>query len=486
MSLHRRRRLRVRGALLACLALALSGFSSGKSLVRAATDSDDSPTGGLPNILLIMTDQQHAGMMSCAGNPYLKTPAMDGLARDGVRFTRAYAANPVCVPSRTSMATGMMPGRLGVFNNGMKADVPPEVEAHSLGKLIKSAGYDTFYGGKVHMCAELAPLRAGYDEYYKDQRDGLPAACIEFIEREREKPFFVVASFINPHDICFAYSAYRGKSPKGKQSVEHLYRQAAALPLDELPPLPPNYAIPPNEPQSIESNLSPRAVTPAGTMRKEYDERQWRIYRWIYCRLTEQVDRHIGQILDALQRNGLEDKTLIVFTSDHGNMDASHRLASKGLFYEESVGVPLLMKYQGTIPAGRIDDHLICNGLDILPTLCDYAGVAVPEQLAGRSLRQIAEGQQVDSWRRYVVSENGTGRMIRSPRYKYCVYTEGTARESLVDFERDPGEMKNVAALPEYQDALLEHRGYLQQWIEDSGDEEARSFAVNRVGEKRQ
>ncbi len=108
-----------------------------------------------------------------------------------------------------------------------------------------------------------------------------------------------------------------------KQSVEHFYRQAAALPLDELPPLPGNYVIPPEEPHAIESNLSPRAVTPAGTLRAEYDQRQWRIYRWIYCRLTEQVDRHIGQILDAVKRNGLEDDTLIVFTSDHGNMDAS-------------------------------------------------------------------------------------------------------------------------------------------------------------------
>ena len=261
-----------------------------------------------PNILFIMTDQQHADMMSCAGNPYLKTPAMDSLARDGIRFANAYAANPVCVPSRIGMATGVMPGRLGVFNNGMKADVPHDVDAHSLGKLIKSAGYDTFYGGKVHMCAELTPLNAGYDEYFKDQRDGLPAACIEFIERKRDRPFFVVASFINPHDICFAYSAYKGTSPKGKQSVEHLYRQAAALPLDELPPLPDNYAIPPDEPHAIQSNFSPRAVTPAGTMRKEYDERQWRIYRWIYCRLTEQVDRHIGQILDAVKRNGLEDR----------------------------------------------------------------------------------------------------------------------------------------------------------------------------------
>lgn len=438
-----------------------------------------SPTANRPpNILFIMTDQQHAGMMSCTGNEHLSTPAMDSIASGGIRFTNTYSSNPVCVPSRISMATGVMPGRLGVFSNGMKAHVPHEVDANSLGKLIKRAGYDTFYGGKVHMCAELVPLKAGYDEYFRDQRESLPAACIEFIERKRDRPFFVVASFINPHDICFAYSAYKGTSPKGKQSVEHLYRQAVALKPDELPPLPANYAIPPHEPDAIQRSFSPRAVTPAGTMRQEYDERQWRIYCWIYCRLTEQVDRHIGQILDAVKRNGLEETTLIVLTSDHGNMDASHRLASKGLFYEESTHVPLVLKYKGTIRPRQVDDHLVCNGLDILPTLCDYAGVAVPRTLLGRSLRPIAEGKGAGQWRPYVVSENNSGRMIRSDRFKYCVYPEGEIRESLVDMQTDPGEMKNLASLPEYQEVLNRHRRYLAQWIEESGDKEAKAFAV--------
>ncbi len=437
-----------------------------------------------PNILFIITDQQHAEMMSCAGNRYLKTPAMDSLARGGIRFENAYVVNPVCVPSRISMATGVMPGRLGVFNNGIKANVPREVDANSLGKLIKSAGYDTFYGGKVHMCPELNPLDAGYDEFFQDRRDVLPTACIEFIKRKRDKPFFAVASFINPHDICFAYSAYKGKSPKGPSSVEHLYRQAAALPLDKLPPPPENYAIPPGEPDAIEIFSRPTAVTPSGTMRKEYDVREWRIYRWIYCRLTEQVDSRIGQILDAVKRNGLEEKTLIIFTSDHGDMDASHRLASKGRFYEESVGVPFLMKYKGPILPGKVDDeHLVSSGLDILPTLCDYAGVAVPKSLLGRSLRSIAEGKRVNDWRPYVVSENHTGRMIRSERFKYCVYNEGEIRESLVDMKHDPGEMKNLTSLTEYKDALIEHRNYLNQWIEESGDVEAKAFAVSAVEE---
>ena len=137
------------------------------------------------------------------------------------------------------------------------------------------------------------------------------------------------------------------------------------------------------------------AVTPAKLIRKDYNERDWRNYRWIYCRLTERVDAQIGQLLDALKKNGLEKNTLVIFTSDHGDMDGSHRLASKNVFYENSVGVPFIMQYKGVIPAGVVDNKsLISNGLDVLPTLCDYAGVSAPNYLLGRSLRPLAENQE--------------------------------------------------------------------------------------------
>ncbi|MCK5171845.1 MAG: sulfatase-like hydrolase/transferase [Planctomycetes bacterium] len=214
-------------------------------------------------------------------------------------------------------------------------------------------------------------------------------------------------------------------------------------------------------------------------MRRDYDQRQWQIYRWIYCRLTEQVDAHIARILKALEEAGLEENTLVVFTSDHGNMDASHRLASKSFFYDEAARVPFLMKYKGTIPAKRVDrEHFVSTGLDILPTLCDYAGIQPPKTLMGKSLRRIAEAKQVSNWRRYVVSENHSGRMLRSDRFKYCLYKSGTPRESLVDMKKDPGEMKNLASLPGYEKTLEEHRRYLDEWIEESKDEDAKKFVI--------
>jgi len=334
-------------AVLDCVALAL----------------DPAPQNKLPNILFIMTDQQHAGMMSCAGNKWLRTPALDSLAQEGIRFENAYCTNPVCVPSRTSMATGVMSCRLGATSNkdGMSIrTLPPEVDKNSLGKILKKAGYDTFYGGKVHMCRPLAPGNAGYDQTHKDSRNELPVECVKFMKAKRNKPFFAVASFINPHDICYAHIATEGKD---KHDMLRLYRKASSLPLKELTPLPENYGLPKNEPSAIADRPIGKAVTPSMLMRKTYDDKAWRINRWMYHRLTEQVDKNIGRILDGLKEAGLEDDTLIVFTSDHGNMDASHKLASKGIFYEESVGVPFIMKYKGNIPSGTSDKtHLISTG----------------------------------------------------------------------------------------------------------------------------
>ena len=269
------------------------------------------------------------------------------------------------------------------------------------------------------------------------------------------------------------------KSTAARTMASRSQSSSSIMPLDQLPPIPENYAIPALEPAAIERNANPKAVTPAVTMREEYDERAWRIYRWIYCRLTEQVDAHIGRILDSLRLSHQEENTLVVFTSDHGNMDASHRLASKGFFYEESVAVPFLMRQKGVIAPGSVNaDHLVSTGLDILPTLCDYAAVASPETSLGMSLRPVAEGKSVDRSRPFVVSENHTGRMVRSDLFKYCVYDSDTPSESLVDMTADPGEMRNLASLPEYQDALIQHRRYLSQWIEESNDEHARGFAI--------
>ena len=460
---------------LACCALQGSAVAAGADDAEAAKGPETRP-----NILLIITDQQYAGVMSCAGDRYVKTPAMDSLAAAGARFEMAYAANPVCVPSRVSMMTGRMPSEFGMRSNAEARNAfPPEALPATMGRVMRAAGYETFYGGKTHMCPELHPPTAGYGQFEKNSREVLPDAASNFIRQKRKKPFFAVASFINPHDICYVHRAKLGIK-KNLPGCNELYQQAVELPDRELPPLPENYAIPPAEPEAIEASMSRRSVTPAITMREEYTERDWRIYRWLYCRYTEQVDRHIGRFLATLRETGQEDETLILFTSDHGNMDAAHRLASKNLFYEESAGVPFIMQYAGTIPAGQINgDTLVNAGLDILPTLCDYAGATPHERALGTSLRAVAEGGKATASRPYVVAENSSGRMVRSARYKYCIYATGDVRESLVDLESDPGEMTNLARQREHQATLRQHRRYLAEWIRESNDQPAEAFAID-------
>ncbi len=199
----------------------------------------------------------------------------------------------------------------------------------------------------------------------------------------------------------------------------------------------------------------------------------------MYAHLTETVDAEIGIVLAALKESGLEDDTLVVFTSDHGDMDAAHQLAYKSLLYEESVRIPFIMARKGAIPAGRVDQkHLVSNGLDLLPTLCDYAGIEPPAGLPGRSLRPLAEGRDVPDWRSEVFVESENGRMVRTARYKYCLYDSGERRETLVDLERDPGEMNNLATSPQHRDELNRHRRLLMIWCEQQKDKLGLSYAV--------
>ncbi len=439
-----------------------------------------------PNILFIMTDQQNAGMMSCTGNKWLKTPALDRLAASGVRFERAYCSNPVCVPSRFSLQTGLMPSAIAMGQNSdsAQAAVTELMIRHSLGPLLRQAGYEIVYGGKVHLPRRMNNLQMlGYRNLTRDSRGLLAEQCGQFIKGPHTKPFFLFASFINPHDICYmAINAFRranGEAPvantdsKTCQAVLDRARKSAnvaAFVEKHCPPLPANHEVPPHEPQCITEKYTDARAFRAH-VREKWTEDQWRLHRWAYCRLTEMVDEKIGILLDAVREAGLEDDTLIVFTSDHGDMDAAHKMEHKSVLYEQAVRVPFIMSFKGVIPAGVVDDtHMVSNGLDLLPTLCDFAGAERPKGLYGMSLRPLASGQSGARWRGYVAVESQNGRMIRTDRFKYCIYDSGRDREQLMDLKDDPGEMKNLAGIAAFKDVLREHRRILKDWVGRTGD----------------
>ena len=443
-----------------------------------------------PNILYLFTDQQYAEMMSCAGNPCLKTPAMDSLAANGARFTLAHAANPVCVPARVGMMTGVMPSRIGMEENSDlgKVKVPETLLKQTMGWLFRNAGYETAYGGKVHL--PMTPAAMGFDYITRDERAGLADACAAFLRRQHPKPFLLVASFINPHDICYmaphahaknaGAPAKEGTGPGGAPLLEDLQLPAGISRQEFIqnacPPLPANFEVPAGEPDGVKE-VDPRAFR--FFVREHWTLDDWRTHRWNYCRLTEKVDAEIAVVLRALREAELEDSTVVVFSSDHGDMDASHRLEHKSVLYGESERVPFIVSWKGVTRPGLVDRrHLVSTGLDLIPTLCDFAGIPVPKERAGLSVRPLAEGRTPTSWRDALVVEGRHCRALHTDRFKYTVYDIGDRREMLVDIQNDPGEMKNLAEDPTCRDTLLNCRKRLRQWYRDHGETLAPGYVV--------
>jgi len=432
-----------------------------------------------PNILWIMVDQQPATAMSCAGNPDLKTPAMDSLSAAGIRFERAYSVNPICVPARTAMMTGRMSHQTGVMTNIERYDVA----APSIGKLMTAAGYDTGYIGKWHipMPTETRSnswhgfnLMMAGSKAFNDQHFAQPA--IDFIKKKRDQPFFLVTSFVNPHDICEWARRATGGFPASRTELWN--GEIAATPRPELcPALPANFGIPANEPDIIrEYQATQKSAYPV----IGWPDERWRQYRWALNRLTERVDSEIGKILQALRAEGLDKNTLILLTSDHGDGNGAHQWNQKSLFYEETARVPLILSGPGVKKPGTVDtEHLISTGLDLFPTFCDYAGANRPGDLNGLSLRPLAEGRAAP-WRTRLVSETvlsprdnlpgPEGRMLRTKDYKYCVFSAGRIREQLIDMNKDPGEMHNLALDPDYASVLQQHRQQLADEMKQTGD----------------
>nr|WKN34052.1 sulfatase-like hydrolase/transferase [Tunicatimonas sp. TK19036] len=430
-----------------------------------------------PNILVIITDQQNANMMSCVGNPWLKTPNLDKLAERGMRFEKAYVTNPVCSPSRFSLFTGLYPSSINMRHNASKID-PKKVEEiipGSMGYTFKNAGYETYYGGKVHLpLAGKTAEKYGFDNLISlDERDDLAEKTEEFLaNRTSASPFLTVVNFINPHDIC--YAAIKDFPPQNRAPAtvpEPLY-EAIKIP-DSLteeeffasycPPLPDNFEPTRNEPEAIQDLRKLHSFTMDA--RENWTERDWRLHRWAYHRLTERVDEQIGRVLDALQRSEVRDNTIVIFTSDHGEMSGSHRLEHKTVFYEESSNVPLIVWFEGMKQRGEVDNqHLISNGLDLYPTLCELAGLEVPSGLPGLSFAPLLHGNAREyNGRKYLVLENELGFMARDTRFKYALYDNGD--EMLIDTSNDPGEMLNIAGNSSYEKEQTAMKNYLLKHI---------------------
>ena len=445
-----------------------------------------------PNILIIMTDQQNidtiAAYRDFFGHPaygcdWVHTPNLDRLVRRGVSFMESHSPNPVCSPGRSACFTGRptIENAVVVNNVGIDRNVP------NMGQWFEeNSEYRRIYCGKWHAggmwnyptvegdrkIPGFETLPAG-SKGTGDFADYQVSCSVEaFLRNYNEpEPFLLVAGLMNPHDICHLNIALAGTEATPEEDTFRLG--------DKLPPLPPNFEYDFDD--------------PTGGPYRQFNEMQWRNTTYDYYRMVEKVDADVGRMMDAVDDR--DDDTIIIFTSDHGEGIGRHQRVQKWHPFEHSVKVPLILSCPGRIEEGAIDSSHLVSGLDIMSTVCDYAGIPSPPHDRGRSLRPMLEGDTPEQWHDNAYIElQVTGRIIRTEQYKYCTFYEysrdearpfvrkidgfhtqfepgkgHTYRENpvklLFNIKEDPWELRNLSLESQYADVMADHEKILrEQW----------------------
>ena len=446
-----------------------------------------------PNILFIMTDDQTIREMSCYGSDILQTPNMDRIARGGTRFNYCFATNALCAPSRATVLTGCYSHIHGIRGNSEQADAIEVLNPNvpTFPELLQQAGYHTGLVGKYHIRQDPRgfdywAIHPGQGDYFDPvfiengveiQKQGYATdittdLALDFLESaDRSQPFCLVYQFKAPH---------RPFSPAPRH--ENLFSEID-IPVPET--FNDNYATRhiagPAEDMQFDISLArDYEDLPEGLNREE--RKQWIYQRFIKDRFRTiyGVDENLGRVLDYLDMQGLAEDTLILYTSDHGYFLGDHGWYDKRFMYEPSIRIPLVAQYPRLGISENVTDAMVMN-IDYAPTILDLAGVPIPDEMQGRSLRPLMEGETPEDWRSsiyYAYYENswelhgkgeeamaepykyftphriGPHRGVRTDRYKLIeYYSEGDYRE-LFDLQEDPNELQNVYDDPAYADVV--------------------------------
>ncbi len=435
------------------------------------------------NVLFIISDDLNNDL-GCYGDPLVESPAIDRLAARGLRFDRAYCQYPLCNPSRASLMTGKTPDSTGIYNNGTSVrEAMPDVL--TLPQLFRNHGYYTARVGKIYhygvprmigtdglddpqswdevvnpigrdkddedLIFSFEPGKFGgtlswlaADGTDAEQTDAIGAdAAIQLMEAHCKEPFFLAVGFYRPHTPYVAPRPYFDRYPIERITLPSgIAEDCADIPAAALPT---NFRYEREAPELLRS------------------------CKKAYYAATTFMDAQVGRVLDGLERLGLEDRTIVIFTSDHGYLLGEHGQWQKQALFEEAARVPLIIATPSMANAGQVTRSL-AELVDLYPTLADLCGLPLPDGLDGKSLATVLHDPNnsvrpaaFTQMRRGSGKNRFMGYAVRTKHYRYVEWDGGTKGRELYDHRSDPDELQNLVDDPSHQQVVVEHQRLLRE-----------------------
>lgn len=446
-----------------------------------------------PNIIFFLGDDQRSDVLGCYGNKLIKTPTIDRLAAEGVRFENSFCEVPICAASRSTIFSGLSQRTHG-YNFG---EMPVETKYMntSYPMVLKSAGYRIGFAGKYGMSFAKPGMKGEFDFFkaigrhpylhkmpdgtLRHETDLCSDAAIEFIKSNPEgKPFCMSVSFNASHaEDSDHRPGYHFQWP---DSTDGMYEDIT-IPAPKLGDEKYFKAMPPflqDEKGLNRARWHWRWDTPE----------KYQINMRAYYRMISGIDNAIKRVLDELKARGLDKNTIIIYSADNGYMMGDRGIAGKWNHYEQSLRIPLVI-YDPRLPKekrGRVVSELVSN-VDLAPTFVQFAGEKIPEVYQGHSLMPLVEDEEVSDWREEIYCEHKFKRFnnwygVRNKRYKYAVYYEEPdgPYECLYDLEKDPEEFVNLAANPEYAPLREKMSRLLHSYLEKYPEAEGKPTEPKR------
>ena len=432
-----------------------------------------------PNILLILTDDQRWDGMSCAGHPFMKTPNMDRIAAEGVRFANMFVTTSLCSPSRGSYLSGLYAHTHKIINNF--TDYPVGLSGYH--RRLQEAGYETAYVGKWHMGEQSDERRPGFDYWASHKGQGtyfdttfnvngkrgvlkgyythrVTDLAVDWLKKPRTRPFLLVHGHKAPH--C-------PYEPEPKYA--HIFDDVKI----EKPPTAKDYGE--GKPEWLRQRLR----TWHGIEGPLFGAGDYGTFVRTFLATQLSVDDSVGEIYDTLKRMGELDNTVLIYASDNGSMLGEHGAVDKRTMYEESIRVPLLVRYPELIKEPRVVNEMVLN-LDVGPSIVDICGTKPLPDVHGMSWKGLLQGG-APNWRKswyyeynyekeFPYTPNVRG--VRTDEWKYIHYPNGDDRPDkyiaeLYNLKEDPLETRNLIEEPQAEEKLSELKAELRRLQEKTG-----------------